>query len=405
MSTRTAAVRAVLPAVVVDYVLTHLGYFVVMPILPLLLAASFAGEPITWTGIALGAMSFAMRGGTLFVSGWMHRASVRAAVVAGLLLVALGFTITGITSNPWLVTAALTIAGLGFSVNGIATRGYVALRVDDSAGQNTVFGIIQVVVNLAAAIGPVIANLLLGQGAYQLALLGSAGLFLLTALIVPATIPAGSHLAEGSTRPPLKLGLLRDIVVDPALRRISLVVLVGGFLYGQFFSSLAVMVNRATEEPLLRAGFYTLNAVIVVAAQLPATRLVNRALAGRARTLDVLVAGIVVFGLSFALVAAGGAGLVAAYAGIVLFSIGETIYTPTVNTAFIEAARGRPVVEAFNLRQIASATGESLGALAGGWLYLVAVSASRESAYWGGLAALALLPVVTSWLPVRGRRG
>ena len=57
----TTRVRAVLPVVVVDYALTHIGYFVVMPVLPLMLAASLEAQDATWIGLCLGALSLSMR--------------------------------------------------------------------------------------------------------------------------------------------------------------------------------------------------------------------------------------------------------------------------------------------------------------------------------------------------------
>lgn len=387
----SSAVRTVLPTVVVDFALAYLGYFLIMPILPLALTATFREQSATWTGTALGALALSMRGGSLFVTGWMHRSSVRAATTAGLLLVALGFFAAAPPlPHPLMVVAALSVAGLGLSINSVAVRSYVAIRVSDGTEQNTVFSVIQVIVNVAAALGPIGANLLLGSGDFTLALLGSSALFVLAAIIVPLTIPRSCLLAEGATRAPQRLRLVHDLIVDPALRRISGIVIVGGFLYGQFFSSLAILINRSTDEPLLRAGFYTLNAILVVAAQLPVTTLVNRAMGRRTSALQVLVRGVVVMGLSFGLVATGG-NVLTAYLAIAVFSLGETLYTPMVNTAFVGASHGRPVVEVFNMRQLATAIGESLGAFAGGWLYLEAVASGAEPVYWASLAVLAIL--------------
>lgn len=396
MSTKPASVRRVLPAVITDYALTHFAYFVVMPVLPMMLAATLRSGSASWIGLCLGALSLAMRGGSLFVSGWMHRTSVRTSVAVGLVTVAVGFLVTACVDAPILVLVALTLAGLGFSINGIAIRSYVALRVEDRAGQNTAFSVIQVVVNVAAAAGPVIANLLLDSAWFRASLVGSAALFLLAAVIVPLTVQSGAHLGEGATRPPLKLLLVRELVTGPQLRRIAGVVVVGGVLYGQFFSSFAIMVNDATDEPLLRAGFYTLNAILVVVLQFFVTGLVNRAQASGTTSVQVLVTGVLLFGGAFAVLVMAGGGVLIAYVAIVVFSLGETVYTPMVNTAFVEASEDRPVVEAFNLRQVVVATGEGLGAFAGGWLYVEAATRGLAPFYWAtlGLLALGTLPML-----------
>src|SRR5213076_249651 len=56
--------------------------------------------------------------------------------------------------------------------------------------------------------------------------------------------------------------------------------------------------------------------------------------------------------------------------------------------AQVEHLDDRPVVEVFNLRQVATATGESAGSFAGGSLFLLAGAHGLTSGYWFTLAAL-----------------
>ncbi|WP_373428667.1 MFS transporter [Streptomyces sp. B1I3] len=392
-------VRRVLSAITLDYLLSHLGYFALLPVLPLLVPRLDPGAGAWSVGFALLALTFAVRGGSLFCGGVLHRAPVRGAMVTGLLLAAAGFGALPLVPGVWAIVACLVVAGFGISVNALTARAYVAVSLPGAADRSTVFSAIQVAVNVSAALGPVIANLLFGSSRHGV-LLGLVGaLYAVAAVAVTLTVPSGLRLSDGDARPPLRLGLLKAVVTDPAIRRVSLLAGVGSLLYAQFFSALALQIAGLTQSTALRSGFFTLNAVLVVALQIPVTLWMNRGLEHHAGPVRYLRIGLVVFAVAFALLGADSTGLITVFVALAVFSLAETVFTPTVSTAFAGLDGDRPIVEVFNLRQVATAGGESLGSFAGGTLFLLASAHGLLAWYWSALAAVGLLTAALVRVP------
>jgi MFS transporter, DHA1 family, multidrug resistance protein len=383
--------------VVVDYLLSHLGFFSVLPVLPLLLTRLAPGTSPLFVGASLFAFNFAVRGASLFCSGLLHRSPVRRAMVGGLLVAALGFAAVPLVSGQVGILICLLVSGTGISINGLMARVYIALSLESTAARNTVFSAMQVVVNVAAALGPIVANLLVGRRLDLPLLFGVSTMYVFAALAVGLMLPGGLRPGDHDVRPPLRLGLLRALVTDPDIRRVSAVTAVGTFLYAQFFSAIALQVVQLTESAALRASFFTANGILVVVVQVPMTTYVTRRLVAGVAPVGFLVAGILTFAAAFMVMGITGTTVIGAFATVVVFSVAETLFTPMVNTAFSNIQGGRPTVELFNLRQVAVTAGESLGSFVGGALFLTALAYHVGSLYWvlpaavGAVAALSYL--------------
>ncbi|MBY8852541.1 hypothetical protein K7G98_31650, partial [Saccharothrix sp. MB29] len=99
--------------VVLDYLLSHLGFFAVLPVLPVLLERFEPAGGAVFVGVALFAFNFAVRGASLFVSSLLHRADVRVAMAFGLLMAAAGFAVLPVAPGAAGIVAALLLAGTG----------------------------------------------------------------------------------------------------------------------------------------------------------------------------------------------------------------------------------------------------------------------------------------------------
>lgn len=386
-----ATVRSVGATIVLDYLLSHLGYFTLLPVLPVLIPQLHPDVGGWWIGAALLVSTFALRGGALFVSGFLHRTPVRRAMMGGLLLAAAGFGTLPVAPGIPGLLLCLGLAGLGISINGLTARAYVVIALPAAGDRTTIFSGIQVAVNISAALGPVVANFLFSGEHYGLLLASVAALYTAAAVAVAVSVPGGLHLSDGSGRPPLRLGLLKVIVTDPDIRRVSLITAVGCLLYAQLFSALALQIADLTTEPTLRAAFFSVNAVLVVVLQIPVTIYMKRGMERGEPPMRYLLLGLLAFSGAFAVLGVNGGSLAMAFAAIVVFTLGETLFTPTVNTAFADFGGDRPVVEVFNLRQVATAVGESAGSFAGGAFFLLAAAHGVQAGFWYALAAIGLL--------------
>jgi DHA1 family multidrug resistance protein-like MFS transporter len=220
----------------------------------------------------------------------------------------------------------------------------------------------------------------------------------LAAMFVAVAIRAGLRPRDTSSRKPHLAGLLPTMARDRRVRRVSLATLVGSFLYGQFFSAFVLEVAQMTTSAALRASFFTVNAIAVAALQVPAARHARRGLDRSVPALRYLLIGTVMFSAAYLIFGIAGSTAVGAFVGVAVFSLAETYFAPAVNIAYAEIADDRPVVEAFNLRQVAVSVGESLGSFCGGAIFLLAVAHGLRAEYWiilaigGATVSLAYLP-------------
>jgi MFS family permease len=372
--------------VVVDYLLSHLGFFSILPVLPLLLTRLQAGMGAAWLGAMLLAFNFAVRGGSLLCNRILNNIPIRIAIAGGLLVAGAGFALLAVAPGQLGLLCCLVLAGFGVSANGLAARAYVTMVVPEARGRATVFAAIQVAANISAAFGPMIASFLAGEHRYVFLLRLVAGMYGLAAIFVAVVIRAGLRPRDASSRKPLLAGLFATIATDQGVRRVSLATLVGSFLYGQFFSAFVLEVSQLTSSAVLRASFFTANAVAVVALQVPTARHTRRGLDRSMPALRYLLIGTVTFSAACLIIGIAGSAVVGAFAGVAVFSLAETYFSPAVNIAYAEIAGDRPVVEAFNLRQVAVAIGESLGSFCGSAVFLPAVTHGLRAEYWITLA-------------------
>ncbi len=380
-------------SVFLDYLLSNLGYYTLLPVLPLLLAQARQSSP--WlVGAALFTLAFAVRAACIPLSALLHQVDARLAMVAGLLVASAGFAVFAVVASPAAELACLAIAGTGISVNTLMARAYITIALQMTGSRNTAFSAIQVGVNVAAAVGPIAANVLYGSHRQVLCLMVVAVLYAVAAVVVGAVVPSGFRPSSTDSRRPSVRSALRVLLAAGKARRLVMVTVTGWFLYGQLFSALTLHIGAITASPLLRASFFTANAVLVVLVQIPVTALSAGRLEAGAQPVAFLLMGIAIFGAAFLSMAVAGALVAGTFAAIAIFSVAETFFTPFVATAFAELPGGRPVLEGFALLQVAMAIGEPLGAFSGGSLYSLAAGAGLGAAYWVVLGALALLVVV-----------
>jgi MFS transporter, DHA1 family, multidrug resistance protein len=213
-------------------------------------------------------------------------------------------------------------------------------------------------------------------------------------ILVITRIPAGLHVTQPGSAPRLARGTLRQILLSRANARTSVATLAGYFLYAQFFSAIALLITLFVAKGPTQGVLFLENAVLVVAAQSPVSAIVQRRLSGGTPPSAVLLTGMAMFSVALltlgVLLALHVPVFVAALGAIALFSLAETVYTPTVNTAFARIAASSPV-ESFNAQQILVTIGQSAGTLVGTSVFLTVAGPGTGAWYWLVLAAAGLV--------------
>ncbi|MCP3755584.1 MFS transporter [Streptomyces sp. TBY4] len=385
-----------------DYLLCHIGYFSVLPILAAVISHQLPGNSGFSVGAALFAYTSAVGISCLLVTRWISRFSYATAMAGGLLLSAAGMAGIPYVHSIGALVLLLLVAGGGLSVHGLLGRSLIAEITSGDIERNKMFSALNIAVNVAAAAGPFIATALYAVGAGKPLFLLVAGCYATAATLVLWAVPRDLRPRPKSGIWPVSRATLAVVLRDRDALRTALMAAAGSFLYAQFFSAFAILVAKGIENAPLRAGLFTANALAVVVLQVPVSALVGRLMKRGVKPLAILGSGTALFALAMLLLSGQWPLLLSAYLSVLVFSAAETLFAPMVNTAFSGLPIDSPL-EAFNLRQIFCTFGESTGAFCGGGLFLILYSAGHGDLYWLSLSAGALIVTGILMVPSRNR--
>ena len=151
---------------------------------------------------------------------------------------------------------------------------------------------------------------------------------------------------------------------------------------------------------MLRAGLLAGPALGIVLLQAAVTGVVTRLMRSGVRPFTVLGWATLVFGTAMLLLGLDVPLVLGAVLAVAVFSLAEMMFTPMVSTAFA----GLPIdssLEAFNLRQVCWTSGEALGSLAGGTLFLGMYLNGNGRLYWLLLAGSTLVSLAALMFSAR----
>jgi MFS family permease len=383
----------------VDHLFGSLGLFMLFPVMGVLLAARTSGNTAV-VGIGLFCYTASAGLSALLANRWLSRITYRTGMIWSVLVSALAFGLLPYVSGALALCGLLLLAGLGVSVHFVLSRVLIAEVVSSDIGRNNIYSLLQVMVNVAATVGPFVASYLYTGGDARLLLGLVAGAYVLAGLSILPGVPGALKAPPTSGRWPISASTIRSIGRTPVTRRTVVIGTLGAFVYAQFFSGFALLVAGSFASPSLRAALLAGPAMFIVLFQTAVTALVRSKMAAGTAPFAVLAYATVVFGVAMVLLGVGLPMVVAACGAVLVFSVAEMLFTPMMSTAFA-ALPIESKLEAFNLRQVCWTSGEALGSLAGGSLFLALWENGAGQAYWLTLSVLTLVVSVPMVLRTR----
>ncbi|MEU7885533.1 MFS transporter [Microbispora bryophytorum] len=386
---REAAPRLLRPALALDHLFGSLGLFSVFPVLGLLLAARSPASGTAVVGVGLFCYTTSAGLAAMAMSRLLPRLTYTTGMVGGVLLSAVAFGLLPYAHSPWTLCALLVLAGCGVSVHFTLSRVLIAEVVSDDIGRNRIFSLFQIAVNTAAALGPFVANLLYSSSDPRALMTVVAGCYVVAGVVMLPGIPRDRRPPATTGRWPVSSRTLVRVVRSPEMLRLVVVSTVGTFIYAQFYSAFALHVGGEFDSAALRSALVAGPAVSIVLLQAVVTGVTSRLMNSGTTPFTILGYGTLLFGASMVILGLGLPPVLGAALGVLVFSLAEMMFAPMVSTAFA----GLPIgshLEAFNLRQVCWSSGEALGSLAGGALFLALYREGDGWLYWELLGAVTL---------------
>jgi MFS family permease len=270
------------------------------------------------------------------------------------------------------------------------TQAYVpaasALIADHSAPGDRVpaFALFRLALNVGAAVGPLLAGLL-ASSSYTALFLVDGGTCLLFAVVLLTGLPA-------SPRPAATTGddNTHDAVSAPTgqrgawpVRVLCLALLGVAMVYGQYTSTLPLHLASHGLSVRFYAIVLSVNAVLVIALELPISGLTRRLRPRVPLTLGALLiaAGIALSGLAQQ--------PIAVLAAVAVWSSGEILLAPVAGAAVADLSPRERIGRYQGLLASAQAAGFSLGPVVGTYAY-----AADTRLPWLGSAVVGLIAVI-----------
>lgn len=373
-----------------DYLLSSFGRFSLMPVIAVLLAMQSDGPDWIITGIGLFGHTLSAGLSSLLVTRWLPKLTYVVTLPLSMVFAAVGFGLLPYSRNPFVILCLLFVAGFGISVHAVLARVLIAEMIESETARNNVYSIQQIATNAAAALGPFIAGALYvsGNGRPLLVFVGIA--YLLAALALVIGLPRGQRPPEAVRERSRGITAGLRVLRDRQCREAMVVTATGSFAYAQFYSAFALLVAFAVDSTVLRGALLGGPPIAIVIFQVFVTAIANRFLRAGVQPLAILTTAVLVFGVAMVLLGVGLPFVLGAVVAMVVFVVAEMLFTPTVSIAF-NRIMSVPRLVSSNLQGVAWTTGEALGSLFGGSVFLLCWDRGAGNLYWLVLAALTVV--------------
>lgn len=361
------------------------GNGVVVPFLVIYLH-NVRGFALSTAGLVLAAGAVTSIAGGLAVGALVDRVGGRATLTAGLVIQCVAYGLLPLVREPWHAVLLTALAGLGVAAFWPGQSTLLA-RLVPPQRRHSAYAVQRVTMNLGVGLGGLAGGLMANTrdaGTFTLLFLVDAATFLVFAAVL-ATVreprPERERRAVG-TPPPL-----REVARDrPFVALLGLNVLFVAAGYAQLELLPAFAKNHAHVSEKSIGAIFFVNTLVVVAGQLPVSRLLE----GR-RRMAALAAMTVVWAFSWLVVLAGGATLTGPEAAatlafaVAVFAVGECFQGPTQAALVADLAPAHLSGRYFSLSAMSWGVGNMVGPAVGG-----AVLGASPLALWPLAAGVCL---------------
>lgn len=373
---------------------THLGYYLVLPLLAIILTSD-KGLSVGQTGLVLGAASIAYLTGSLLGGWFTDHLGQRRTLVSGLLIRGIGLMGYGFVNSLPMLFATSIVSGIGGGIYTPPAKSGIATYATEQ-NKSTAFSFRGIAANIGVTIGPLLGTVLIARSSVYIfiaAFLIHAGLALVHQLLLP------KDLAETVKTSAVK-GFAAEILKDKPFLVFSFVTIFIWALYAQFTFSIPLRAAAILPNPKSVGLLWTFTSVLIIFLQAPLTRYISKLW----HPLFSLATGAILMGIGLGTVMWSHRFL-HLLISVLIFTVGEMLVMPTVDTVVSEIAKPELIGTYFGVASFVWGMGESLGNAGGGQLLGLARRMGTPSLPWlifaitGGVLGISLYGL-RAWRPL-----
>ncbi|WP_027410596.1 MDR family MFS transporter [Anoxybacteroides tepidamans] len=308
----------------------QIGYFSLIPFLSIYLTKLDISEAMV--GIILASRSLSYLVGLILSGSLVKQFSPKKIMVFGMLGTGIGYSLLSLAYNEYSFFIVLFILGL---FNGLAYPGESILLVENTTQENRaeIFGLIRTLINLAAAVAPLISINFFQKWPY-ITFLVAGCIYIFYAVSSYCWIPDQFEKPEQNTTILTELRSYYDVIKDRSFFLLILGLTLPTISYFCLETTLPMHLNKIVNNSTYWFGFIlTMNTVMIIAFQVIISRL--------CKTIGFIKStlfGQLIYATSFIIL-----GLTkeieAIVLAIALFTIGEMLISPSSNMLIVDNSR------------------------------------------------------------------
>ncbi len=257
-----------------ETMLSNLGLFSVTALLPLYFL-NFLNLSMEQSSFLLFFSAFSLKTSRLIFFPMINRLSARNAFIVSLLVCSIGYIVMGVTHSFLLIGLGLLLVGIGYGTNSILIKVMTTKMQQNSQQYFLNFSKIGIVINLGAAVGPLIGNVIFIYQTPNTIFLFAAAIFLLSALM--AFLLPDSFLEKEKRVSYFKIfQIIMWHLHEKHLRLLAVLTIFSGFLYAQIFTSMSIFVGKGLSQPSKVGILFCINAMMVILISIPLSKIMLR---------------------------------------------------------------------------------------------------------------------------------
>ncbi len=338
--------------------LAHLGSYLVMPMLPIILTTE-TGLSLVQIGAILATIAIAFQFGSITGGVLADRIGRRFIIGLGALITAGGVLNFGIFTEYVFLLVSAAIMGLGNGLNAPSTKAAIAAFASSSGNQTTAFSLRGIAANVGTGISGLVIFFLLAEASRNIFFIAAA-IYVALALVSWILLP---KKCGDIPCPSLPIGAYGEAVKHRPFITFSLVTILIWALYAQFSLALPLRATVVLDNPKNISLIWTINSFIVIALQ----GIITKRFITKMNPISALAVGVlfITAGISSLFFSNGFFFFMISGA---IFVIGEMMILPTVDSTISQLSKPELISLFFALSNVVYGLGEAGGKTIGGRL-------------------------------------
>lgn len=326
--------------------LSNLSFFSMLAILTLYFTQS-CGFSLRFSGLFMLCILIFSRAGRILLLPFLKNCTAKIALIISQILMCMSYFILYLTKIKIIMLIGFLVMGMGYGCHSVYVRSLIGMSSKLSYVQLSIF------TNLSAAIGGLLAVYVFLHLAGEYVFLYSSLIMFISTLATYFLLPSEKNNSSDINM----MQALRFILTSPGVLQIFILTILSWIMYVQIFSTLPLVMHNQLRATQFLGGLYATNTLMIVLFSMPLNQYLLKL---QLTSYHFILSGFLFIGCGFLLLYITPA-VITAYLSMILWTVGEILIIPTLNSSLSALTQGSERLHIFALNGVAIGLGEGIG--------------------------------------------